>query len=63
MVLKTKALCADIGSSLTTLGDIYDSAMQYTEGANCYREAELYYIKAHIPENDPRFVALRARLS
>lgn len=62
MVLKTKALCADIGASLTTLGDIYDSAMQYSEGAACYREAEMYFAKAHIPEDDPRRVALRNRL-
>ena len=63
MAHKTKALCLEIGASLTTLGDIYDSAMQYGEGAACYREADVYYAKARIPEEDPRRVALRNRLS
>ena len=63
MAHKTKALCADIGASLTTLGDIYDSAMQYSEGAACYREAFAYYNKAHVPEDDPRMVAVHSRLS
>eukprot|EP00977_Amphora_coffeiformis_P010226 scaffold2366_cov159-Amphora_coffeaeformis.AAC.30 len=63
MTLKTKALCAGIGASLTALGEIYDSAMQYSEGASCFREAEMYLVKARIPEEDPRRVALRNRLS
>ena len=63
MTLKTKALCAGIGASLTTLGEIYDGAMQYSEGAACFREAEMYLTKARIPEDDPRRMALRDRLS
>ena len=60
--LKTKALCADIGASLCTLGEIYDSAMQYSEGAACYREAEMYFEKARIPAEDPRRRAVHNRL-
>lgn len=62
LALKTKAVCADIGTTLTTLGEIYDSATQYSEANTCYREADMYFAKARIPEEDPRRVFLQQRM-
>lgn len=62
LALKTKSLCADIGASLTTLGEIYESAMQYSEATACYREADMYLAKARIAEDDTRRAILRERI-
>ena len=63
LAVKTKVLCAEIGVSLSVLGEIYDRATQYKEGLACYREANMYFDKAHVPTDDLRRATVNRRLA